>query len=257
MAKNKKHINDKFYTKKDIVIDLIKNIDLTFYDVIIEPSAGNGSFSDLIPNIVAMDIEPENSNIIKQDWFTYERKDKKKCLVIGNPPFGNQGSLAMKFIKKAIELNVDTIAFILPKSFKKDSVKSKIDPYYHISLEKDLSDNSFLLEGVSYDVPCVFQIWNKKDFKREIEELPLTIDLFDFVKKCENPDISFRRVGFYAGKVYDDVDKSEQSHYFIKSKIDIEELKSILNKIEWSHNNTAGPRSIGKRELIKKILEII
>jgi hypothetical protein len=78
------------------------------------------------------------------------------------------------------------------------------------------------------------------------------LNLIEFVKKNENPDYSFRRVGFYAGKIYDEIDeKSEQSHYFIKSSLII---KNYLNDFTWEHNNTAGPRSIGKSEIIK-ILE--
>ena len=46
----------------------------------------------------------------------------KKIHIIGNPPFGRQSSLAIKFIKKSAEF-CDSISFILPKSFKKDSLK--------------------------------------------------------------------------------------------------------------------------------------
>ena len=43
---------------------------------------------------------------------------------IGNPPFGRQSSLAKKFIKHICSCDkTKTIAFILPKSFKKDSLK--------------------------------------------------------------------------------------------------------------------------------------
>ena len=39
---------DKFYTKKDVVEQLLKEIDLKNFDLIIEPSAGNGGFSDFL-----------------------------------------------------------------------------------------------------------------------------------------------------------------------------------------------------------------
>ena len=38
----------------------------------------------------------------------------KKVLFFGNPPFGRNSSLALKFIKKCC-IHGDTIAFILPK----------------------------------------------------------------------------------------------------------------------------------------------
>lgn len=78
-------------------------------------------------------------------------------------------------------------------------------------------------------------------------------NLITFVKKTDNPDYSFRRVGFYAGMIYDDINgKSEQSHYFIKSSDDI---KKFLKNYKWNHNNTTGPRSIGKSEIIKIVEE--
>ena len=56
---------DKFYTQIKIAkecIDLVPELDS--YDLIIEPSAGSGSFSSQL-DCLAYDIEPENNNIIK------------------------------------------------------------------------------------------------------------------------------------------------------------------------------------------------
>ena len=258
MAKNKKNDNDKFYTKKEVAEKLISYLDMTKYDYVIEPSAGNGTFYDLIlnENKIGLDIAPESANIIKQDWFDYEIDgDYKKILALGNPPFGTQGNTAFNFIKKCDSLKIDTIAFILPKSFKKDSYKRKIPSYYHLELEMDLEDNSFELLGEDYSVPCIFQIWERKSVIRELERAKTTSELLSFVKKGDNPDYSFRRVGFYAGLIYDEIDnKSEQSHYFIKSD---DSIKEVIKNIKWEHNNTVGPRSIGKGELIKEIERIV
>lgn len=255
MAKIKKNKNDKFYTKNSVVIDLLKYLNLSEYNTVIEPSAGNGSFSENIEhnNLISMDIEPEGPNIIKMDWFDYQPTYNvtDKVLVIGNPPFGNQGSLAMKFIKKCDELGVDTIAFILPKSFKKESVKNRVPLKYHLINEVDLLDNSFTLLGDVYDVPCVFQVWVKFDVNRQIKKSKTKSDLFEFVNKNNNPNYAFRRVGFYAGKIYDECnDKSEKSHYFIKSN---DVIKEILLNASWEHNNTTGPKSIGKSEIVNLV----
>jgi len=263
MARNKKNVNDKFYTKHEVADKLISLIDdISDYDLVIEPSAGDGKFYDILlkkhNNVIGLDIEPENNNIIKQDWFDYKIDKKyKKILVIGNPPFGNQSSLALKFIKKCDELEIDTIAFVLSKSFKKETIKNRIPLKYHLKYEVDLDDNSFLLEGNEYKVPSIFQIWTRNNEDRIIEKKTHTNIYFNFIKKNENPDISFRRVGFYAGMIYDEIDKkSEESHYFIKSNIDLKEIKDLFNSIIWEHNNTAGPRSIGKIELVERFIEI-
>ena len=82
--------------------------------------------------------------------------------------------------------------------------------------EYELPKNSFFVGEKIHDVPCVFQIWEKKDFDRYIPD-KLKPKGYQFVKQNENPDISFRRVGVYAGKIDRDTEsKSFQSHYFIK-----------------------------------------
>ena len=257
---------DKYYTK-DIVVELClnlvkKHIQINADDLIIEPSAGNGSFitgiKALTSNFKFYDLEPENAEIIKQDYLLYDYDTIKSSIIgkihiIGNPPFGRQSSLAIKFIKKSCEF-CSSVSFILPKSFKKDSLKKSFPLDFHLICEIDLPDKSFLVDGVEHNVPCIFQIWERKTYNRAlIEKLePLN---FMFVEKIENPDISFRRVGVNAGVIDIKIDqKSIQSHYFIKftnGKTINDNIKK-LSTITYDINNTVGPRSISKQELIKE-----
>ena len=118
----------------------------------------------------------------------------------------------------------------------------------------DLPDKSFLVDGVEHNVPCVFQIWEKKTHNRVVLE-KLEPTNFIFVEKTDNPDISFRRVGVNAGTIDINIDeKSIQSHYFIKftNKKNIQENIQQLSKITYDFNNTVGPKSISKQELIFK-----
>ena len=83
----------------------------------------------------------------------------------------------------------------------------------------------------------------------------MTPNKFKFVKKNETPDISFRRVGIYAGSIYKLIEnKSSQSHYFIKFDEELtDETFDRLSKINYKcKNDTCGPRSISKQELIKE-----
>lgn len=83
-----------------------------------------------------MDILPTKSGILHQDFFTYEHSaTTKKVIVIGNPPFGFKASLAVKFFNKAASF-ADYIAFILPASFMKDSVKNQLDLGFKLVFEK-------------------------------------------------------------------------------------------------------------------------
>ena len=95
-------------------------------------------------------------------------------------------------------------------------MKKCFSPYFHLDFQMDIPPFSFIVENKPHDVPCVFQIWNRKDVPRIIPEKLLPRG-FSFVKIENNPDISFRRVGVYAGKIDRNYhSKSTQSHYFIK-----------------------------------------
>ena len=83
---------------------------------------------------------------------------------------------------------------------------------------------------------------------------------FRFVKKTENPDISFRRVGVNAGTIDTECDtKSIQSHYFITFTNDkgVADNMMRLSGITFDFNNTIGPKSISKQELIRKFYPLL
>ena len=134
---------DKFYTKEVVVencVNLIKsNIDINSNDLIIEPSAGAGAFIKYIKKLsnkqLYMDIAPNHKDVIKTDYLEFNEdvsdNTKKKIHIIGNPPFGRQASMAKKFIKKSCEY-ADSVSFILPKSFKKESFQNTFPLNYHL-----------------------------------------------------------------------------------------------------------------------------
>jgi len=256
---------DKYYTKDStasLCITLIKQyIVSSSTDLVIEPSAGNGAFIEgaktLSDNYIFYDLEPEHPEITQQDYLTLKCSEfgEKfgKVHVLGNPPFGRQSSLAIKFIKKSAGF-CDSISFILPRSFKKDSLRKAFPANFHLLHEIELPDKSFLVDGAEHTVPCVFQIWEKRIYQRTPRDL-LTPIYFMFVGKSDNPDISVRRVGGNAGLVDLFIgEQSVQSHYFIKftnNKSIIENAERIKHAT-YDVNNTVGPKSISKQELIFK-----
>jgi len=261
---------DKFYTKTSIAelcVEYVKQyIQITENELIIEPSAGNGSFIPYIKNITNnykfYDLEPETDEIIRQDYLTLNIEEfvnkNHRIHIIGNPPFGRQSCIAKKFIKKSCEY-CNTISLILPKSFKKDSFKKTFPLNFHLIFENDLPDKSFLVDGIEHNVPCVFQIWEKKSVNRLVIEKIEPLN-FIFVNKNDNPHISVRRVGVNAGKVDKNTnDKNIQTHYFIKF-IDGNLMDNNIDKIKklnFEFNNTVGPKSISKPELISKLNELL
>ncbi len=131
---------------------------------------------------------------------------------------------------------------------------------FHLIHEEDLPNNAFIVNNKDCDVPCVFQIWEYKDEPRNEVKKIIPIN-FKFVNKDEQiADISFRRVGVNAGNISKDIsDKSFQSHYFIKftNNKTIDENIEKLKDIKFDFNNTVGPKSISKQELIKEFNKFI
>ena len=136
--------NDKYYTP----VDLAKYcIDKTFEIIgkenitdIIEPSAGNGSFSNQL-NCTAYDLYPEGDNIIKQDYLKLDLPYKKGRLIIGNPPYGRVNNLSVQFYKQAIKQG-DYISFILPISqFNNNKKMYEFDLVYSEDLGEQLYSN--------------------------------------------------------------------------------------------------------------------
>ena len=73
---------DRFYTPQssaEYCINTIENI--KDYDLIIEPSAGSGSFSNLIPECLAYDIASQNDTIITQDYLELKELPEHLSLI--------------------------------------------------------------------------------------------------------------------------------------------------------------------------------
>lgn len=257
-SQGKKHDLDKFYTKPEMALECINFVGLDDYDVIIEPSAGSGSFSKQIPGCLAMDIHPEDPSILRQNWLEYTRNRTpgERVLILGNPPF----TYAIKFINHAAEF-ADTIAFILPLSFKKYSVQDKLDRHLHRRSEFILPTDSFTLDGEPYNtVRAVFQVWDWKEEERQIRERRLTSPHFHFVKKDDSPDCRIQRIGGSAGRASLDTDRSHNSNYFIKidSKLTPSEFVDFVNTLHYPGRSFGvGPRSLSKDELISVFEENI
>lgn len=257
-SNGQKDIFDRFYTTPETVTKCLSLIDFSKYDCIIEPSAGTGNFIKQFPkevDIFGYDLNPEEESIIKEDWFKVDKtqfNQYKSILVCGNPPFGQQNTLAISFFNEAAKF-CETIAFILPLSFKKDSIKNRLDLNFHLISEIPLLDCEFLLKNEEkIKVPCVFQVWQREKNPRKPVKLKTTTDLFDFVDKS-NADFRIQRVGGNAGKASFDLSKSASSNYFIKNKTEIsnEELVEHINQLKFpTIEFTVGPKSLSKGELI-------
>lgn len=251
---------DKFYTNPKVVKELMKYVDLDAYDLIIEPSAGNGSFSNETKNhnSIALDLAPEAEGIIQQDWFLYSIPENfENVLIIGNPPFGERNKLSKEFIKHALSFsNVKTVAFVLPNVYKKHTNQKLFPKNWRLAQEIALPEDSFLLEGEPYHVPCSFFIFTQfkglKDLRFR-EELYQTHPDFSFSKE---DDFDFFVMGASPTVIKQKEEISPTNRgYYIKSNIDPEKLKRNIKNINWSAfgNSSAngGVSWFSKPEFIK------
>ena len=242
---------EQFYTTKETAEFCLSKLNLNSFDLIVEPSAGNGSFSDLIDKCLAFDIAPQSSNVKKADFLKLNCSELKgnKVLAVGNPPFGRQSCLAIKFVNKCSEF-ADTVAFILPKSFKKESVQNKLNPFLWINEVYELPSCEFIECGMKTEIPCSFFVFEMKNKPRKKIPIP-KVDDFSFVKK-DVADCSIRRVGFYSGRI-EGLDASESSHYFVKWNDDYAKEKYLALKFDF--DNVVGARSLSKTEILRKWAE--
>jgi predicted RNA methylase len=143
---------DQYYCKHEIATQLIKLIDLSKFEHIIEPCAGNGAFSLQIPNCEAYDIDPQHESIIKKDfWELYFEYDPETTLIIGGPPYGLNHQTATKFLERCT-MFANTVAFILPKTFQNPTK-------FELVLEEKLRKTAFTAGGYDFAHPSSFQIY--------------------------------------------------------------------------------------------------
>lgn len=162
--------HNEFFTKKEIAkycfesfINFLKLHKIAFKDYIfVEPSCGDCSFYDLMPkeSRIGIDLEYKNNQILHQNFLSFIPKNNKKYLILGNPPFGLRGNLALRFINHASF--ADFIAFILPPLFDSDgkgSPKKRVQNF-SLALSEKLPLNSFIYpNNKEVEVATLFQIW--------------------------------------------------------------------------------------------------
>ena len=145
----------------------------------IEPSAGDGSFIKVLPQdrTIAMDIEPKHSSIIEEDYLNWKPSTNNRCVVIGNPPFGLRGHLALRFINHSYDF-AEYVCFILPQLFESDGkgVPRKRVKGYNLIYSKKIETNFYEPNNNELKINTIFQIWSKyhtntdyelKDFTNE------------------------------------------------------------------------------------------
>lgn len=276
-------ILDDFYTQDALagrllsVVEQVTNRPLQEWRLIVEPSAGGGAFFNKLPisNRRGYDIAPRCQGITPVDFFTIAEScftdASEDTLVVGNPPFGKNGCLAMRFLTTCLS-KAKWVAFILPRSFEKESFLRRVTPLTaHIIHQEVLPLESFERLGVPKSIPTVFMIWKR------CEDIPprMYVSLnqpsdFDFISTPSDAEINsgnvfmVQRVGMKAGKITRSVSdmrskRNSRNFYFVRPK-DIETVwkrfcaMNLVNRD--AKHKTAGMPSIAKSEIILEYMKI-
>ena len=253
---------DQFFTRSPVAHSCLELLDLNQFDTIIEPSAGKGSFYDLLPasKRVAVEIDPRlaRKDWVCGSWYDYQLPPGNH-LVVGNPPFGTQNSEAIKFFNHAAQF-ADTIAFIIPRTWKRVSIQNSIDLHFHLVSSVDL-ESAF--EGVkATTVKCCFQIWKRQSKPRKRVRLPTTHSDWKFLAyksydgdlhPPKDADFVILAYGSKPGQISDDLHRwRPKSVHFIKAQIDLSLLKTRFKDLDFSvANDSARQSSLGKGALVQ------
>lgn len=274
---------DQYFTKKEVALwcyqmacDYLTEKGVDIRDCLfIEPSAGNGSFFNLLPcdSRIGIDLCPLSSGIIKHDFLTWSPpKTNKKIVVIGNPPFGYRAWLALEFMKKAASF-ADYVFFILPMAFQSEG---KGSPKYRVKglrLAKTyaLPSHSFRTpQNEDYHINSLFQCWEKGK-NSEFQDVCYNdfMDIFTVdsrkerlcgQEKMKDADFFIQRTFFSNPPklVYDFSEVKYKCGYgfIIKKSKDI--IQQILNDTDWmNYSNLAvhGCRHISMYHIRKALFD--
>jgi hypothetical protein len=168
-------------------------------------------------------------------------------VIIGNPPYGSGGNLAIRFLNKCLDLS-DTVTMVLPLSVRKVSSLNKIRLDAICVEDIKLPDETF-----PGGIRTVRQTWVRTDSPRSKIQTLTTHPDFEFVKKGDSDVNVFVMRSGNAGRVltegYEDY---EWSHYFIKAKDQqvIDNLLAIESELIELGKVTNGMGKLSKHELI-------
>jgi len=293
MKENTDNLLDQYFTKKELAESLYARArsiiaryetDLEAFRWL-EPSVGEGCFFDLLPadRRIGVDIEPLREDIIQSDYLKYRLPDAK-LIVLGNPPFGHRGVMALNFINHS--QRAEYVCFILPMFFEsqgKGSIKYRVKGFNLLHSER-LPKNSFYVPatGKTVDVKCVFQIWSK-NHRAENEEFSWYNNRYgepygEYVKvytvslakkrECGRQWIYDRKADFYISStfhdsisiVYDFSEVKYKSGVAIVFTTENEEVKSaiknILETADWTQYASLATNScyhIGKSNIFQAL----
>lgn len=206
-AVSKKLPADSYFTSSDTAQRCMSIVKKVFPDEeysYVEPAAGEGAFYDLFPSDRRIGIElhdRKREEFLQTDFLTWYPDQENKYVVIGNPPFGVRGAIALAFVNRSL-LFAEYVAFILPMSFHSNGKGSNMKRVQngHLIHSEILENESFFSPDTNkyIKINSLFQVWKKGVGK----SLFPTIDVSEFADiytTCSAPDrlCGLDKIGVY------------------------------------------------------------
>jgi hypothetical protein len=211
---------EQFYTPSDLAKTLTSSL-LEFVPdlasrVVIEPAGGTGSFVRAVGDfgvtqVLSFDIEPKFDGVTKADFLGVDlsRLAAHSAVAISNPPFGRNNSLSIPFFNHAASA-CDTIAFIVPRSWRKWSVINRLDRDFHlvsdVDVKVDYVDELGDSVGTRLRLNTCFQIWQYSAVERRAKIGVQDLGVVQKVSAAE-ADVALTIFGFGCGRVLTEFDR--------------------------------------------------
>jgi len=197
---------EDYYTKPEVLEGIAKVVNKLvpegrYFDF----SAGDGRFAELLSaDARQIDLHPRSPRVLERDFLTYPPESAD---VIGlNPPFGKQGTLAKRFVRRAEAWKARFMVLILPRlrgTFWVDD--------YRVVVSRPLPRNAFFRPsrpGRSVHVPTTLWVLERADAVAKISTYvrpdmatPEGFRIFPRTRQWNlEINLAIRMVGYGSGK---------------------------------------------------------
>ena len=205
---------EQFYTPQSLAESLAQSL-LEFVPdladrVVLEPAGGTGSFIRAVQalgvqSVLSFDIEPKFAGVKKADFLGVDLSgvSAHSAVALSNPPFGRNNSLSIPFFNHAASA-CDTIAFIVPRSWRKWSVINRLDRNFRlvsdVDVKVDYVDELGKPVANKLRLNTCFQIWQYSATERRAKIAVEDLGVVTKVKPDE-ADVALTIFGFGCGRV--------------------------------------------------------
>jgi hypothetical protein len=178
----------QFFTVPEIAQECLNQLKQFFsladwnHLIFVECAAGDGAFYHLLPPDRRRGVEVDPLLIAKYPeyipcdaavggFLSVSPVQLRVCdvprerVVVGfNPPFsipkfgGRSHNVALEFMNHAAQFS-DTLAMILPNTFRRPLTKQKVDSRFTLVFDVDIPRDAFRMDGAVAKVTTVYQIW--------------------------------------------------------------------------------------------------